>query len=368
MTTRPTVIRVDFDAIEHNLKLYRELTSLEVFGVVKANAYGHGDVEVSRFLVSSGVQVLCVSSLDEAQHLVRNGIQCDILIFGPVPYESIEKYHCNQFIYTVTSYEWFKNLPTLSHTLRLHIEINTGMNRLGFRDTDEVRSVIDSSVHVIEGIYTHFSSADESFEVTKAQYDRFKSIVTSLDYEFKWIHAGNSHGAFQIEDSLINAERIGIGLYGFIESSVFSEISGSVKQALSLYSQIIHIDTLEVGETVGYNRTYIAKEREKFATLPIGYADGLNPLNRNLDVFVNDLPCKVLGKICMDQMMIRVDDTVHVGDYAEIIGKNRPLVSVAHATQVIPYVVLSQLSDRITREYYYHKELVKSVNTRHDPH
>ncbi|WP_157777186.1 alanine racemase [Erysipelothrix larvae] len=353
---------IDLDAITNNIKLYESVTNKTVFGVVKANAYGHGDIMIARHLESLGIRVLCVSSLDEALHLYKHGITADILIFGPTDPQAIALYHKPQFIYTLTSMEYFKRLSDDMQQVRFHIEVNTGMNRLGFKEVEEIKEVLDTTPHIIEGIYTHFSSADEVSDFTDTQAKRFESILNTLDYPFKWIHAGNSHGSISYQNPSVNAQRIGIGMYGYVEPNMFEAFSLKLKLAMKLETMIVHIDSLRKGEPVGYNRTFHADQDMLFGTLPIGYADGLNPLNQRLPFKVGKRNMPILGKICMDQTMIQVNSSDSVGDWVEIVGPNRSLYEIAQHTDTIPYVVMAQLNDRITRKYVSHGEVIATIN------
>ena len=344
-TTRETFVSIDLDALSYNYNFFKNYTQKEVFGVVKANAYGHGDVEVAKHLENEDVKVLCVSSLDEALRLEKEGITTDILIFSYVNPLDVKKYNCNQFIFTIPSLSWFKEIISHNLIIRAHLEVDTGMNRMGVKSLEEIQEIIGIAPFKIEGMYTHFSSSENNMEVTQRQANLFREIHDTLNYDFKWLHAGNTHGALNIDDSILNAVRIGIGLYGYSESN------HPLKPVMSWYTHIIHIESLDIGESVGYNQTFIAQKSMKFATIPVGYADGFDVRNRGLDVYIEGNPSSILGKICMDQTMIEVDSNNKVGDLVELMGPNRTVKDIANHLGVIPYVVFTGVSYRVRREY-----------------
>ena len=330
------VVKLNIDNLHHNLNYFKETTQKEVFPVVKANAYGHGDVEIVQALNKMDVKVICVASIDEAKRIVSYTDK-DILIFGYTSLDSIEKDHHPQFIYT-----WGNdvNYESLTDPVRFHIEVNTGMNRFGFKDMDSIKKTLKTK-HKIEGIYTHFSSSDSSKKETERQLHIFEEIVHNLNFQFEYIHASNTSGATYVDSDLLNASRVGLGLYGLIEP---------LKPVLSLYGKIVHIDTIHKGETVGYNQTFQSQKTMKFGMVPIGYADGLDMRQTTLPIYINQKPFPILGKICMDQMMVAVDDTVRLGDWVEIIGPNRSIKIIADTIGVIPYVVCTGLSERLKKK------------------
>lgn len=204
---------IDLDLLEDNYKHLSNLTQKQVFGVVKDNAYGHGALTVARKLSDLGIAVLCVFSLKEAIELRESGIETDILIFAFVEPELIAQSVHYNFIYTVPSLEWFESLRGFDFKLRLHIEINTGMNRIGLKTADDVKAVLNSH-HAIEGIYTHFGNP-ENIEVGQQQVKAFQKILTEIDHSFEWVHLGNAPVEIVRESGFVNAGRFGLGMYGY---------------------------------------------------------------------------------------------------------------------------------------------------------
>ncbi|HZJ87081.1 MAG TPA: alanine racemase, partial [Erysipelothrix sp.] len=267
MNTRDTQIIIEPNHLIHNYKTYQQKSSLEVFAVVKANAYGHGDIIVSKTL-EPYVKVFCVSSLDEAIHLYHAGIRKDILIFSYVDIKMIEKYHQDNFIYTALSLDWVKSLLTLNKKIRVHIKVDTGMNRVGIKDIEEIKEIL--TLINVEGIYTHFSSSDDNKEVTLHQLSQFETILKDLNVSFKWVHTSNTHASSYVTSKHINAMRLGIGLYGYEKDT------SDLKQVMHLMTKVIHLFEVDENETIGYNQTYKVDKKSKIATLPIGYADGID--------------------------------------------------------------------------------------------
>lgn len=343
MSFRETKALVNLDNLVFNYRKYKEDTRLEVFAVVKANAYGHGDIEVAKRLELEGVKVLCVSSLDEAIHLKEAGIKTDILIFSYVDPKYVELHNTPQFIFTIPSRYWFDKVNEIDQELRLHLKINTGMNRVGVKHLEDALHIIKNTHHKIEGLYTHFSSSDEDNTVLDRQLKVFENFIERLDYPFKWIHASNTHASNRAHSKHINAMRLGIGLYGY-------ELNNhSLKQVLSLYTKVIHLETIQKGEAVGYNETYFATNEIKVATVPIGYGDGLDM--RHKFVIINHRKYPIIGKVCMDQMMIQVDDSVKMGDLVSILSDEHTYKDILKESSIMPYLVMTVLSSRVPREY-----------------
>lgn len=342
MSTRETQALVSLENLKHNLNYYQNKTNCEVFAVVKANAYGHGDVAVAKYLEKQGVNVFCVSSLDEARHLKSSGITKDILIFSYVNPKEIDKYQDSQFIFTIVSKAWFNEIEALGLNIRMHLKINTGMNRVGVKKEEDISYILNNSTNQIEGVYTHFSSSDSDATETQRQVNLFIKLIEKQNYQFKWIHASNTHGSDTVKTPF-NAIRLGIGLYGYEKNN------SHLKPVLNVSTKIIHVETIEKDETVGYNQTYKAKEALKFATLPIGYADGFDVRNKTVMIHGESYP--IIGKICMDQCMIQVDDSIKILDSVAILSEDRTYDDIEKETGIMPYIIMTTLSPRVTRIY-----------------
>ncbi|QIK69227.1 alanine racemase [Erysipelothrix sp. HDW6C] len=351
MGFRETWATINLDHLKHNYTTIKEQTQTSVFGVVKANAYGHGDIVIAKELIALGSEIICVSSIDEAIRLSNAGIEHDILIFSYVNRDAIIASTRSNYIYTVPSMAWYEQVSDLN--LRLHVEINTGMNRYGVRHVEDVERILKQGN--VEGIYTHFQSP-ENLEAGNVQLQKFKAIVDALNYDFKWIHVGNAPTPLIVDQAWINGSRLGLGLYGYRVDMP------ELKPILELYSHICYLEPIEKGETIGYDHTYTVEEDGLYGTMPIGYADNFDIRNKLVPVAIHGKFYPIVGKVCMDQTMIHVDSAVKLGDPVELIGPHRTSKMIHDATGVMTYIQLSTLSDRITRKYYRNHECVLEVN------
>lgn len=336
-----TVATINLRTLDDNLKHLKELTHKTVFPVIKANAYGHGMLPIAKHLDPQNYPFLCVSSMDEALDLYHNGVQSKILIFSYISSDVIAQNHQDQFSYTVTSLSHLKSLNEIDIKLNLHLEINTGMNRYGIKPYELI--TIDTS-HYVEGVYTHFNSPTDD-EMSRIQCLKFENFVLSMKQIPKYVHVGNAPLRLIQKASWINGVRFGLGMYGYAYG--LSEL----KPILSLQTKVQHIDHLLPNETLGYDHTYTATREEIFATIPIGYGDGFDLRQSSMPVFINGKDYPIVGKICMDQCMIIIDDTVSLGDSVEVFGEHRTLLKVSQAMNLSIYVILTSLSYRLNRNY-----------------
>lgn len=367
MLYRGTYSEIDLNVFEDNLKHLQEYTNKPVFCVCKANAYSHSDYYIAKTAYENGCPYICVSSYDEAYSLRNQGFEGDILILGYVDPDSIEEVIRLNITISIFSYEWLEHIKTDNvdmTKLRIHLKIDTGMNRIGFKRLDEIKKAFqylkDLNVN-IEGIYTHYHSADNEDKAScEKQSNWFYQIVDLIPHKFKWIHTSNSDATLSYHDERSNAVRVGLALYGI--KSVESPLQ--VKPVLSLYSTITHIKEVMKGETIGYGATYTCLNDSFIATIPIGYGDGFLRKNQGRFVCIDTHPYEIVGRVCMDQTMIRVDKLYPVGTPVEIIGEHIPLVKMAHELEMIPYEVLCLLSDRITKVIKHNGETIAVVNNR----
>lgn len=338
MNTRETIAYIELNKINENIKILETKTNKTVLPVIKANAYGHGDQEVVD-IFQSNVPFFCVSSMDEALKVETDK---DILIFSYVDPEMIQRYHQENFIYTVTSIAWLESVKDLK--LRLHIAVNLGMNRVGIKNTSQIEKILESP-HKIEGIYVHFPS-NSLIEKAKKHLEVFEALVESVEYEFEWIHLGNAPVELIKKAKIVNSARFGLAIFGYRNDVP------ELKPVLSLYSKIIHIDELKKGDTVGYDYSYTAQQDAHFGLLSIGYADGLDMRNNLLSAYSEGLRLPIIGKICMDQSMLLLDEKSRIGDWVELIGPHRTPFDIQKVCAVTVYQTLSGLRNRIHREYH----------------
>lgn len=364
---RDTWIEVDIDAIHQNLDYIQSQTDKKCIAVLKANAYGHGDYAIAKAVLMHGIEMVAVAYLDEAISLRLQGYDKEILVLGYVRASDLNLVRENNITLTVPSLLWLENTinETSVENIRFHIKVDTGMNRLGVKNSEDcikVLNLLKENHAIADGIYTHFACADElDNEMTSSQYELFKNIVNNCNYPFPWIHCDNSSATLTCKHSIANAVRIGLILYG---SSPLEEKKAHFTPAFSLYSSITNIKFVKKGEKIGYNATYTMKEDGYIATLPIGYADGFIRRNQGRFLYIEDTPCEIVGRVCMDQCMILCDKFYPLETKVEIIGKHINIYQMAEELNTIPYEVLCVFSDRIPRVIKEKNEVKQIINHR----
>ncbi len=361
--TRPSRVVVDLSAIQHNVEeeIKRLDSSQELFAVVKANGYGHGAIEVGKRAVQAGAKGLCVSNLDEALELRRADITVPILVLSYVSIDYIDLAIANDITLTATNLDWIKELDKrLTRPLKIHLKIDSGMNRIGLNDLEEMRvanDILKNNPFInFEGLFTHFAKADSNdTSYVELQQERFEKAIAIFGTDLKYIHASNSalalwHGAWNS-----NLVRFGVAMYGMNPSGTEVEEPFELKQALTLETEITHIKQLKKGEKVGYGITYETVDSEWIATLPIGYADGFIRKYQGYEVIVEGKKAPIVGRICMDQCMIKLEQKLPIGTKVTIFGTNggafNSVQSGAEFVDTINYEVTCDLTDRLPRVY-----------------
>lgn len=364
---------IDLDAIAHNTREVKKFTGdrVELMGVVKADAYGHGVIEVVRTLLDNGVSRLAVSMLDEALQIRKMGINVPILILSYTDPSRADEIVLNDVTQTVFSLDLARALSDaavrLGKYVKIHVKVDTGMSRVGFMPGyNAVKNIMEIGKMpgiVIEGIFTHFASADESDRsYTMMQFERFMSLCNELSRVGIHIpvkHVCNSGGIIQYPQMHLDMVRPGIILYGLYPSQEVDRGSISLKPAMSLKANVILVKEVDKDVYISYGRTFRTSRKSKIATIPIGYADGYTRLLSNKGrMLVNGEFAPVVGRICMDQCMIDVTDLeheVHVGDEVVIFGsQNGASISVdeiAEQVGTINYELLCIIGKRIPRVY-----------------
>ncbi len=346
---RHTWMQIDLDEITDNCRMIGQICGKKFIAVLKANAYGSGDVAVCRAVLKGGADMIAVSSVDEAVMLRNENYTGEMLILGPVDPKDIGTVRRLSIAVPAYSMAWVKK--AIHHNcagLKVHLKIDTGMNRIGYKTKEEAKDaleLLEAAGCQIEGIFTHFCCSDSDQEMTDRQYAKFRETAEYLNYPFKWIHCDNSDATLYFKDDLSNACRVGIAMYGV------SSFSSDLNHPLSLYSEVTHVKTIKAGETVGYGATYTAAKDEIIATIPIGYADGFIRANQGRRVYVDGQYAEVVGRVCMDQCMVRLDHEVPLGTTCEIFGRHIPLEKMAEELNTIPYEIICLISDRVTRRY-----------------
>lgn len=352
MAHRNTFAKINLNFLQYNLdKIFSE-SNKGLFCVVKANAYGHGITQISKHLIRDPhVKYLCVSSIDEALYL-RKSLEFPILNMGYTDIEDLKFCIDNNITVALPSLKWFESAVNAYNDLsqlKMHVKLDTGMNRLGIKEINEYKTLIHLAKKIgvtFEGIFSHYhSSGALDHSSSLKQLDLFKTFLNCEQYEYKWIHIANSDAVNDIKDNVTNAVRCGLSMYGY------SSKKDMYKPVLSLFTTVTQIKNVRSNETVGYSATHVITDEERIAILPIGYADGLNRKLCESHLFINNTPVKILGNICMDQTIIEYPQNLEEKT-VEIIGKNQSALDIAEVLETIPYEVLTGLSHRITRLYY----------------
>ena len=346
---RNTWMEIDLDAVEDNIRRIGSICGKRMIAVVKADGYGCGDIQITEAAKRAGAAMMAVSSSDEALILRQKGYDGELLILGHTDADDLDDMRKNNVSVPAYSLNWVrKAVEAGCEGLKVHLKIDTGMNRIGFRTIEEAQealALLQEAGAKTEGIFTHFSCSDSDREYTLQQFERFRKVVEALNYPFAWIHCANSEATLWMKEDLSNACRIGISMYGI------SNAVPDLKQPVSLYSRIFLIKQVRQGETIGYGATYTAEEDEWIGTIPIGHADGFVRKNQGRKVFVKDREAEIVGRVCMDQTMIRVSPDIAEGTKAEIFGPHCSLSRMAEELETIPYEILCLVSDRVTRIY-----------------
>lgn len=375
--------RIDLDAIRLNVNNIKKIMSLgsQLMPVVKADGYGHGAVPICNELKNMGINRFAVATLEEGIILRKNGIDEEILILGYTPDELAHELIEYNLIQTIYKESMANNLSKvagkLNKTAKIHLKIDTGMGRIGFIPNDESLNIISAINQLpnieIEGIYTHFSTADEIDKTfTNTQINRFNDFINKLEQKNIFIpvrHAANSAGIIDISSSHMDFVRLGIALYGLYPSDYVNKENIKLHKALSLISHIIHIKEVEAGTPIGYGGSYITNKKTRIATIPVGYGDGYDRLlSSKGKVLINGEYAPIVGRICMDQFMVDITHIPNVKDLDEVIligkqGDNEITADdLANIKGTINYEVVCQLGKRIPRVYVKNNEYVCSIN------
>lgn len=377
---RETWAEINADAILYNVQEVKKLLKPDqkLMAVVKANAYGHGDVEVADLALQAGANMLAVAFLDEAISLRQKGVKAPILVLGAVPPLHVKE--AIKWNVTITAYskQWIEEViadQANNGSLTIHLKIDTGMGRLGLRSDDEIKAVAtllkSQSFMEVEGVFTHFATADELNSIYfQNQYHRFQSavqLIQSLGINPPLVHCANSAAIFQQPENLFTAARLGISMYGLSPSPEMKEIiSVPLKEAFSLHSTLVHVKKVEPGSGISYGITYESEKAEWIGTVPIGYADGWIRKLHNFTILVKGKKVPVVGRICMDQLMVRLPEQYPVGTKVTLIGKQGneqiSIDQVAQHLETINYEVPCMISARVPRVIVKNQEQVNITN------
>lgn len=374
---RDTWAEVDLDHISENLVSIKKhlKPGVDIFAVVKANAYGHGDYHVAKTALAAGASYLAVAFMDEAIALRNKGIGAPILILGAARPEDAHAAAKFNLTLTVFQKEWLEEAQKhlgAEERLLLHIKVDTGMGRLGVRSAEELRAVEDiiaaDNRFYFEGIFTHFATADElDTRYFEEQFARFENMICTLQNRPKYIHSSNSAAAIRFPKTYFNAVRIGIAMYGLTPSmEMEKDIPFPLKEAFSLKSKLVNVKKLKKGEKASYGATYESEQEEWIGTIPVGYADGWIRRLQGQEVLVGGQRAPIVGRICMDQCMIRLPHYVPVGTTVALIGLQEgefiSINEIAAKLDTINYEVPCIITSRVPRLYKENGNLVDVKN------
>jgi len=361
------------DRLVNNYKIIKQKASrAKIMAAIKADAYGHGAVEVAQTLAAEGVYMFGVASVEEGVELRRAGISSKILILSPTFYSQIDAILEYKLIPTVSELGFFdalnKKAQRLHKPILVHIEVDTGMTRTGIPYNQAIADInkISSSRFIkIEGIFSHFPLADSDGSFTRGQIKKFSNLVKKLKNAHimpQFLHLANSAGVFKYPNSHFNLIRPGIALYGLNPSPTpdFSAV-------MALKSKIVNIRDVPANTPISYGHTFITKRKSKIATVSIGYGDGLPRVLSNCgEVLLRGQRVPIVGTICMDLMMIDITDIseVKLGDVVTIIGKdgNAEITAeeCAQRSRTIVYEITSGIGPRVARVFK-HKDRVVGI-------
>ena len=361
----PARLEINLANLKHNVNCFKEriLKNQELLVMVKADAYGAGIVEVTKYLEKNGVKHFGVAYLKEAKKLRANNIQGEITVFsGLVPNEIQEAIDVDA-IYSVSDFVTLEKLnkeaKKKNKKVKIEVAIDTGMTRLGFNQKDiyrlsqDIKELTNIEIH---GVYSHLSQADYSDSFTKMQIENFDECVEILKEngaEPKYVHLLNSAGILKYNSDKYNLVRLGISAYGYLPSQDIQS-SLELKGIFKLTAPICSLRYVNEGRQVSYGGTFKTTKATKIAVLQIGYADGLTrTLSNNYEVDAKGVSCKIIGNICMDTCMIDVTDAcVELGDEVIVFGfEDDKITTLADNTNTIVYEVITNIGKRVDRVY-----------------
>jgi alanine racemase len=367
---RETWTEISLDAIHHNVKTFKDHigNNTKYMAVVKADGYGHGAVEVANEALLAGAEYIAVAILDEAVLLRDAGVKAPILVMGYTPPEALKEAIERDITLTVFTLEAAEAVNKLANDLqkktRIHIKVETGMNRIGLRNKDHVLDLarsLSSEWVSIEGIFTHFADADnKDTSYTDKQFESFLEMTDYLQEQGINIpirHCCNSAGTIAHPSKHLEMVRVGIAMYGLYPEDFMKEMI-DLTQAMTLKTKPVFIKNLQAQEYISYGCTFTTERDSKIATIPIGYADGFSRLLSNRgDVIVNGERAGIVGRVCMDQSMIDVTgiDGVDRETVISIFGDEKaghiPMAEVADLMGTIHYETTCLIGKRIPRVY-----------------
>ena len=392
---RKTYVEVNIDNLKSNVKnivnYYNEYDYY--FGVVKGNCYGHGVTNTINELIDSGINYLAVSTLEEALEARNINKKIPILCLEPIGLEYIDICIKNNITITVHDYSYANNLieKKLNKKIKIHLKIDSGMNRLGFKDKKEITEIYNKIKEIknieIEGIFTHFATLGINDKEWDNQLEKFKEITQDINLkEIPIVHLYKS-AAFINHPKIdfCNGIRLGIAMYGYYSNPVgnkkgiknklreikralnkrknnisktITELPIELNPAFKMYSEIIQIKKVKKGEFVGYGASYRAKEDELIGIMPVGYDDGIFRKSRNRFVSINNKRYQIVGDVGMGMTAVKIDHTINMYDKVTLIGDKVSIKEVAIHNGTSIYEIMCNIGKNIPRVYLKNNEIV----------
>ena len=377
---------INLDAIKHNYNEIRKITSpdAKIMAIIKADGYGHGFKAIASVLLNNGVDAFGVATTDEAMQIRKAGFTLPVLILGVVLDDEYKKAIENEISLCVANFETATEISEIAKSIgknaKIHIKLDTGMGRIGFvcgdNDSDvkeEILKIASLPYISVEGIFSHFSRADEEdSDYTDFQFEKFSKICSSLKNDglnIPYCHICNSAGIIQFPKYHLDMVRSGIITYGLYPSDVVDKSKLNLIPAMTVKTKVTNIKEIKHESQISYGGNYKAMPGQKIATIAIGYADGFSRiLSNRASVLINGKEAKVVGNICMDQCMIDVThiDSIKIGDEVIIFGSDGnntiTVESVALLLGTINYEVVCSVGKRIPRAYIQDNKTVSVLN------
>ncbi|BBI34219.1 alanine racemase [Cohnella abietis] len=362
---RDTWAEVDLSCISRNVRAIKSRlpAATEFMAVVKAGGYGHGDIQSAHTAVQSGADSLAVAYLSEAIQLRRQGITVPILVLTPIQPQDVPMAIKHRIQLTVTSAQWFEQAMAYRNIypklkLIVHVKFDSGLGRIGIREKEEWEAMVpwlkQADVEV-EGAYTHFATAGSTdtryLEQQLKNFDKMKGWIDQSGVDIRHYHCANSAIALRYPELAMDKVRVGAAMYGFYSKELVPDLE--LEPALSLHSRLIHVKRVSEGQSIGYDNSYQTSEAEWIGTVPIGYADGWSQVFQSSEMLIGGQRATVVGKIGMDQLMIRLPQHYPVNTQVTIIGKqgNDQITCAQLAASIdgVPQEISTALSARIMR-------------------
>ena len=371
MSTEPrrqqsTWVEVDLSAIKNNIQKMRTLTGTPVMVVVKANGYGHGAVPVARAALEAGASWCAIARADEAVELREAGVDCPLLMLGHHPQNRVGDMIDLEVSLTLWDEAQARAVHRAAEEMekkaRVQLKVDTGMSRLGVQPGQAARLIrlIRSLPHLhLEGIFTHFATADEAdTDTADEQEQKFKDLLSRLERDNllpELIHAANSAASLSRPDAHFDLLRVGISIYG-LNPSPECTLPDEFQPALSWKSVLSQVKTLPPGRGISYGHIYTTRGEERIGTIPVGYADGYHRVTGS-EVLVRGKRVPVIGRVCMDQIMVNLDGVPEAGEGDEVVlvgkqgGASYTADDLARVWDTVNYEVVCAIADRVPRYY-----------------